>query len=239
MSRLPNAPLIEVIFELRWTASDQSDHYIHGDFFPLIKDEFPYREQVNPGIIITGIPFPTHRFRREPQGYPLIQTGPGLLTINTIDSKYDWKAYEALVIDTLSKFQKVYTLKESHNIRCVLQYIDLIKFDFEKGDLVAFLQDNLHVSISQSFYKSKSSAKNIGLMLSFEDELGSLNLSFGRGQNLTGDDGIAIHTNLTSDILHPELKGISNWLSKAHTMTSSLFKEMTKGKLQEFFASKK
>jgi uncharacterized protein (TIGR04255 family) len=239
MSRLPNAPLIEVIFELRWTASDQSDHYIHGDFFPLIKEEFPYREQVNPGIIITGIPVPTHRFRREPQGYPLIQTGPGLLTINTIDSKYDWKAYEALIIDTLSKFQKVYTLKESHNIRCVLQYIDLIKFDFEKGDVVGYLKDNLHISINQQFYSAKSPAKNVGLAFSFDDELGSLNMNLGRGKNLVGEDGIAIQTNLTSDVLKPDMNVISQWLDKAHSMTSALFKEMTKGKLQEFFASKK
>lgn len=75
--------------------------------------------------------------------------------------------------------------------------------------------------------------------MNFENDLGSLNLSISRGKNNKGEDGIAIQTNLTSGIIvDSKISVISDWLSKAHELTSGLFKEMTKGDLQNFFASK-
>jgi len=131
MSRLPKAPLIEVIFELRWNSLDQNDQYLHGDLYPLIKDRYPHREALgfsgagfpNGGIIIGG---PTHRFRTAPNDYPLVQIGQGVLTVNTIDAKYSWKEYETWITDVLKNFSEIYSLKESQNVRLTLQYIDLI-----------------------------------------------------------------------------------------------------------------
>lgn len=242
MSRLPGAPLIEVIFELRWTTLDPSDQYLQGDLFPLIKDKYPHREAIGfagggfpPGSFIIG--GPTHRFRAAANDYPLVQIGPGVLTVNTVDAKYSWKDFENSIIEVYKKFIEVYPLKDTHNVKLTLQYIDLIRFDFDKGDILKFLNDKLHTSINQSFY-SGSQAKNAILALNFENELGSLNISFARGKNFNQEDGIALQTNLTSGTIRPETSFISDWLSKAHIMTSSLFKEMTKGDLQKEFASK-
>ncbi len=239
MSRLPKAPLIEVIFELRWNSLDQNDHYFQGDLYPLIKDKYPHRESVVlPGMPAGSFVFggPTHRFRAEPNGYPLIQAGPGVLTVNTIDSKYSWTEYEGWIIEVLKKLNQIYTFNNNHNVRLTLQYIDLIKFDFTKDDVISFLKDNLHVTVSQQFYPTKSAAKNVGLALLYENELGSLNIGISRGQNNLREDGIAIQTNLTSGIIVPEIGVVSDWLRKAHKLTSDLFKEMTKGKLQNDFA---
>lgn len=179
---------------------------------------------------------PTHRFRTEPNGYPLVQIGPGVLTVNTIDSKYSWKEYEAWIIDAFKRLTEIYTLKESQNVRLTLQYIDLIKFDFEKEDVLNFLKEKMNISVNQSFY-TESNAKNVVLGLNFENSLGILNVSIVRGKNIKGEDGITIQTNLTSGVIKPEINFVGEWLAKAHELTSGLFKEMTKGKLQEMFAS--
>jgi len=46
MSKLPNAPLIEVIFEPRWKVTDKEKlskcQYLHGDLLSSIKDVYTY-----------------------------------------------------------------------------------------------------------------------------------------------------------------------------------------------------
>lgn len=49
MSKLPKAPLLEVIFEIRWTVTQKEVEevkYLHGDLFPVLKNEYPHRESV-------------------------------------------------------------------------------------------------------------------------------------------------------------------------------------------------
>lgn len=239
MSRLPKAPLIEVIFELRWTSTDGNEEYLYGDLFPLIKEKYPFRETtglpIGAGIFVGS---PTHRFRAAVNDYPLVQIGPGVLTVNTIDAKYSWKEYESWIMEVLGKFYSIYPLNESNNVKLTLQYVDLIRFDFEKDDVIAFMRQCLHIEISQDFYKSNSIAKNVGLALNYDNDLGTLTIGINRGKSLKGEDGIAIQTNLTSRTIDPNLGIVSEWIAKAHVLTSSLFKEMTRGKLQETFASK-
>ena len=242
MSRLPKAPLIEVIFELRWTSLDanelQDSQYLHGDLYPLIKDKYPYREAIQGFTMPSFFNAPTHRFRTAANDYPLVQIGPGILTINTVDSKYFWSEYETWVIDIIGNLKKIYAFKNTQNVRLTLQYIDLVRFDFDKENVLDFLKEHLHITINQGFYTSQSIAKNVGLALNFDNDLGTLNISINRGKNTLGEDGIAIQTNLTSGDVEPEIQHIRDWLAKAHELTSSIFKEMTKGKLQEAFASK-
>ncbi|MBV6460184.1 MAG: hypothetical protein HJHJAOHD_00286 [Flavobacteriales bacterium] len=100
MSKLPNAPLVEVIFELRWKVTDKEEltkcQYLHGDLYASIKDIYNFRE----ALVAPEVPMelylniPAHRFRVAQNNYPLVQVGPGLLTLNTIDSKYNWEEFE-------------------------------------------------------------------------------------------------------------------------------------------------
>jgi len=99
MSKLPNAPLIEVIFELRWEIKQKSDltkyQYLIGDLYSSIKGDFPIRESLAPPEIPTEILInnPAHRFRSDKNQYPLVQVGPGLLTLNTTDENYFWNDF--------------------------------------------------------------------------------------------------------------------------------------------------
>lgn len=242
MSKLPGAPLIEVIFEIRWTVTNQAERqevqYLHGDLYPLLKDKFPFRETIQtlPAELLISVP--THRFRTALNDYPLVQVGPGIVTVNTIDSKYYWNEFETLILEVLQKLSEVYNFKESHNAKLVLQYIDLFKFDFEKGDILKYLQENLNISVKQGFYTGNSISKNLVLGLNYENELGFLNINVNRGKDAQGADGIVVQTSLTSGTTKVEHAVIKSWIEKAHELCSNSFKEMTKGNLYEQFKLK-
>jgi uncharacterized protein (TIGR04255 family) len=241
MSKLPKAPLIEVVFELRWKVYPnefQTIQYLPGDLYPHFKNKYPFRE------VIEGIPLfgqaPSSRFRTGQNDYPLIQIGSGIFTVNTNDTKYFWDEYESSVIEAIQKLTEVYSFKENHNVTLTLRYIDFIKFDFDKENVLEFLDKKLHIKIAQSFYDSNELAKNLFLNLNYRNELGALNVAINQGKDSLNVDGIIIQTNVTSNVISSTLtlNEVKIWLNQAHEVTSDIFKKMTKGYLQEEFASK-
>ena len=74
MSKLPNAPLLEVIFEIKWDITNKSDiakfQYLHGDLYSNLKDKYFYRESLLPSEVpfemVKGMP--VYRFRKEETG---------------------------------------------------------------------------------------------------------------------------------------------------------------------------
>ena len=44
MSKLPKAPLLEIIFEINWDITNKNDivkfQYLHGDLFSNLKDKY-------------------------------------------------------------------------------------------------------------------------------------------------------------------------------------------------------
>ncbi|KAB2881497.1 TIGR04255 family protein [bacterium] len=245
MSKLPNAPLIEVVFELRWKISDKKDleryQYLHGDLFALVKGNYKYREALFPAEVPIEVYAnnPAYRFRVEKDSYPLIQVGPGVITVNTIDEKYNWDEYESRVMDVISKFMQVHPLDLDQTVTLTLQYFDFLQFDFKKNEVFQFLKDNLNISIQQDFYKNVLHSTNLNVGLSYETSNGALTLSFNRGNNKDGQDGIVIRTSLVGKPIKPEKNQIKKWLAESHEFCSQLFKDMTKGGLYESFKLKK
>ncbi|HPH00719.1 MAG TPA: TIGR04255 family protein, partial [Tenuifilaceae bacterium] len=89
MSKLPKAPLVEVVFELRWQIINKVDlskiPYLYGDIYSQLKNKYPFRESIVPPEIPIDILInqPVHRFRTAPNDYPLFQVGTGIITLNT------------------------------------------------------------------------------------------------------------------------------------------------------------
>ena len=243
MSKLPHAPLVEVIFELRWNVTDADElakhQYLHGDLFALLKDKFKYRE----ALTLPDVPMefylnqPAYRFRVAENDYPLVQVGPGLLTVNTNDSKYDWVDFEKEITNVIQKFLTVYQFSETQNISLALQYFDFIAFDFERDDVFQFLTENLNVTVEQKFYKNESPPINLNLGFHFETAIGSLSVSIAKGKNLDKLEGIVLQMGQRSRSIRPDSELIANYLEQSHTICSQLFKKMTQGKLYDTFSN--
>ncbi len=238
MSRLPNAPLLEVIFELRWKVSNQDDlekcRYLDGDLYSALKDTYPIRESLVPPIVPPDmlINQPVHRFRKSENDYPLFQVGPGVLTLNTNDNSYFWKEYflwsEELINTFVDKFNP-----QAERFIPHLIFIDFFKFDFESDNIIEFIE-NLGINIKQKFHKNgKPSGFNFGYV--FDDALGKVSVTVNSGMNSEKEEGLVMHTRVDGVEFAPESKSILKWLDESHVLLSDLFKTMTKGELFKSF----
>lgn len=240
MSNLSKAPLIEVIFEIRWGMKSKEQlakyQYLVGDLYSLVKIKYPFRESVNPPEfpIEFLINAPVHRFRTEAEKYPLIQIGPGLLTLNTINENYVWEQYELEAFELTKNFLSVSEFDKSENLTLALHYFDFIKFDFQNSDVEQFLKENLNLQIQQYFFKNNNNPNYINVNFNYNTELGSFSVSINRGQN-KGNEGILIQTSITKLGLFPNQNDIREWLNNSHEFCSSIFKDMTQGNLYNTF----
>ncbi len=233
MSKLPNAPLVEVVFELHWNV-EKSDgtktQYLYGDIYNLLKAEYPYREIANS----PEIPFeilinrPVHRYRSEVGGYPLFQVGPGLLTLNCTEKKYYWDDFYRNAINLVNNFLSIYNFTDSETVKSSIFYLDFFEFDFKSQNINDYLNNNFNLSIGQSFIQTDSLPKDLNLGFFFEVDCGDISVLFKRGKNSENKDGIILQTRLNGPTLSPNSEEISNWINIAHETCSKVFKNIFK-----------
>lgn len=241
MSKLPNAPLLEVIFELRWNITNNDDlarcQYIHGDLYSILKNKYPYREALWPPEFPADMLLnkPVHRFRHDKNDYPLFQVGPGILTLNTTDPKYYWDEFASWSEELLNAFKEVFVIDDQDRFSPKLVYFDFFRFDFELNEVVEFINKNFNISIEQSFYKPNTPSKNLMHGFYYNTHLGDLAVNIRRGKNGNQDEGIILETNLSGAkfILMP--KDILDWLNQSHDFISDLFQKLTEGPFYESF----
>lgn len=243
MSKLPNAPLLEVIFELRWEVTNKADlskyQYLHGDLYSILKDTYPFRESLVPPEIPSDVLInkPVHRFRTAPRDYPLFQIGPGLITLNTVDKRYEWNEYFEWCKNLIDAFFNVYPLDKAEKFTPSLIYFDFLKLDITKGDILTYINKHFNINVSQNFFNTKNFPKIFNWGLGYDTELGELSVKINVGKNGKQEEGLIIQTQLRGLKFDPESEHILNWLDNSHKFCSNLFKEMTKGALYESFKS--
>lgn len=241
MSKLPNAPLLEVIFELRWRVLNQTDlvksQYLHGDLYSILKSEYPFRELLTPPEVPAAVLInkPVYRFRKAKDEYPLIQVGPGLLTLNITDEEYFWDSYYDSANLLLESFSKVHSLNSDDRFTPSLIYIDFFNIVPEKENILQFINKNLDIKIEQGFFKENRTPNVFNLGLNFGIALGNLSINLNTGKNGKKESGLILQTKITGKEFNYSSNDILDWLRDAHELCSRLFKNMTKGQLYETF----
>ncbi len=241
MSKLPNAPLLEVIFEIRWKILDKNGldkyQYLHGDLFAELKQEYPFRESlVNPEFPLeVFINKPMYRFRTKEAGYPLYQVGPGIISLNTIDEEYRWENFYERAEQLISSFFEVFTFSEDDQIDLGLIYVDFFRLDFNHENVHDFINNNLNIKISQGFYETEERPKNISLSFDYETSFGELKVFLRKGKNIKKEEGVIMHTTVVGKEKSPNQETILSWLNQTHEFCSQLFKDITKEELYNSF----
>jgi len=239
MSKLKNAPLIEVIFELRWGISNSDDlakaQYIYGDLYNELKEFYPYREAIVPAEVPIEmlINKPIHRFRKAKNDYPLCQVGPGIITHNTIDKHYFWNKFYENTTKLIEAFSNVFHLNEK--ITTSLLYIDLIPFDFTSKDVYKFINDHFNIEFKQSFFEEISQPFDLNFGFYYKTKFGNLELTFRRGRKNENEEGILLQTRLNSNNMNTDKTEILNWLENAHYTCSNTFKKLISTNLYNSF----
>ncbi len=239
MSKLPKAPLLEVIFEIKWEVINKQDivnfQYFHGDLYANIKQKFSYRESLIPPEIpfdvVKGIP--VYRFRKAKDEYPLIQIGPGLLSYNIIDEIYFWNSFKKDIDKITKVFFNVYPKSTDLKLVPSLTYIDFFDVHFNSQNPVDFINSNLLLNIQQDFIHEKPAGlKDINLTLNYQMNKNMLSLNFRNGIINENKSGLILQTKLIGNKKIYLQNDLFDWLDDAHEICSNTFKQITK---KEFY----
>jgi len=251
---LKHKPLVEAIFELRWDLEEPAPgmkidpHYklLIGRLYDKLNDEYPSHEQLPTATMpdeIAGY-IVQHRFRKDKDKWPLIQIGPGIITVNDTE-EYTWEDFERRIIEAVNILFEVYP-ESKNNLkvnRLLLRYIDGIAFDFEKDDIFTFLKEQLKtkVNLYQKLFEDARVEKfPLGLDFRFSfastEPKGAIHLRFVRGKQKESDALIweTLVESVSGDV--PKVQNeIADWVKEAHNLTDDWFFKLIEGELLRRF----
>jgi uncharacterized protein (TIGR04255 family) len=238
MSKLPKAPLVEVVIELRWKITSKKElagvQYLYGDLYNELKRKYPFRESILPVEVPMEMTLnqPVHRFRAEKGGYPLLQVGPGIITLNTIDAKYYWETFFEDAKELIQTFHTIYST--NNTVAPAILYIDFFPFDFGGNNVHKYINQHFNITFGQSFFETEKFPSDFNMGFAYNIDLGDLRVNFQKGKN-QNNEGILLQTRINGKHAALDFENINNWLNEAHEILSKLFKQLTAGELYESF----
>ena len=245
---LSNKPLVEAIFELRWELQEleggirTDPHYriLVGSIYDRVKDDYPFHEP----LPTTAVPdelagyVAQHRFRKAENEWPLIQIGPGIITLNDTNG-YVWEDFKRRVSHMVDVFLNAYPEPENMRLnRLLLRYIDAIDFNYG-NDVFTFLKEKMKTNIALYPELFKDTGVNklpVGFDLRFSFDSTSpqatAHLRFRRGKR-EDQDALIWETLVLApgENLNNTKEGIVEWVNEAHTLTDDWFFKIIDGEL--------
>lgn len=248
MSKLPNAPLVEVIYEIRWDSSTPEAlnkfDLLLGNMHSKLHEDFPNLRNLKPDPQIPHIVFlnqTTHRFssNKNPKNYPLYQLGPGVLSVNTIDDYYEWENFHDLILRVTNTFLDIYSFNPTDKITVSLKYIDFYEVRAEDVNLYTYLRDNFHINIQSSVLPVAEKPNFVNFSVAHKEEFGTLSLNISTASlEIVGGkkNGLIIDSTLTRiNIANQFNLFIEKWTNNAHTYLGDFFRKLTEGDMFNSF----
>ena len=244
MTKLVRAPLQEVIFEVRWQLVpdtsgkqliDPDYQFALGPFRNMISNEFPYHVAKIP------VEFPhqmlpyklIHQFWKGENEWPVIQIGPGIMSVNDTEKNYEWEeTYKPLITKVINALVKSYP--KINIIVASLRYIDVVRIeDYDFNGWENFIEENFNFNFQNSF-ETGGTLSGIQINQSFDiADTGILNVNFSNGKNKKNEEIFIFQSSVVKQkAINAE--DLSGWLEEAHNHTSKLFKDICK---KEFYAT--
>lgn len=152
---LANKPLVEAIFEIRWSlqkegplGTDPGFSLFQGRYYDKIHKTYPYTVALPAAELPEAMTphLPRHQFRAGDNQWPVTQIGPGLLTVNET-SNYKWNTFLPLLKEAVNALFDAYPtdVAKLSPTQCALRYINVV--DYPTPPLLQFLKDKLHTEI--------------------------------------------------------------------------------------------
>jgi uncharacterized protein (TIGR04255 family) len=255
MSRkqLKNKPLVEAIFEIHWALTqiapghEHDPHYklMLGRFYDRVSGDYPEHEQLPTASIPDEIVghVVQHRFRAGKDGWPLVQIGPGVVTVNST-ADYTWDSFRPRAVTAVRQLFEAHPKPRELNVtHLILRYIDAVEFDYTCESAYSFLQDKLKVALKlpENLFRGTGVDQRPEVFswhsaFNCNSPTGLVNIKFATGQK-EKNPAIVWETTLQSssnDV--PALpNAIEQWLQDAHEVTSDWFFKLIEGELEGSF----
>ncbi|NCO38439.1 MAG: TIGR04255 family protein [Armatimonadetes bacterium] len=185
-----------------------------------------------------------HQFRVGSGQWPLIQLGPGIMTLNSTED-YLWEDFQPRAVSAVEMLYQAHPKPTELKVaNLILRYIDAVEFDYRAEDTFAFLRDMLQVDVSlpgNLFETVKVGQRplhfNWQSSFACDSPKGAVHLNFATGQK---SDTPAVIWETTvqsaaSDV--PALPGtFADWIGSAHTITDDWFFKLIEGELEGRFS---
>ena len=237
---LHNKPLVEAIFEIWWELKPVAPgmlidpHYqlLVGRVYDKLVNLYPFHEPLPSSTMPDEIAGYTvqHRFREKENDWPLVQIGPGIMTLNDTE-KYVWEDFEAQIPPVIDALFTNYPAEDLRINRVLLRYLDAVDFSYTESNILTFLSDMMKTDIKMPpslFYNTGVLENPVALDLHFgflsAKPKGAISLRFAEG-NIKGEDAFIWETTVQSieedapktgaDILH--------WANDAHKLADDWF----------------
>jgi uncharacterized protein (TIGR04255 family) len=257
---LPKKPLVEAIFELRWglqqvsqqesqiQGNDPGFQILLGRFYDKVRQEFPEPENL-PISMVPQMMTPyvvRNRFRRTKDGWPLVQLGPGILSVNDTES-YDWTTFKPMLRKVVEALLETYPQNIAPLVlsQVTLRYVDAVplKLIDENKALLRFLKDYLHTTISidpllfdNATLAEAPSAIALRLNYPLEKPNGLSVIAFNSGMKQNIPSLIWENMVISKNENVPQtLLALDSWIDQAHGITDRCFFALSRGKLLESF----
>jgi uncharacterized protein (TIGR04255 family) len=264
-ARLPNAPLAEVVFELRWAlqGEDSLPPALKVDpGFPTVVDGFtagaralgfaacrdmqPINQTAGWGV------FRRHYVKPD-QPFPILQIGPGIFAVNQ-SSEYQWDEFRDLALDGLRLSMKSYPRLKSFGFtpaHIELRYIDVFDKDLiGTVDLFEFARSatTLHIAlpefmVAEPFATTDIRARIQAVFKLVKRKYSIFSFDLGSGTNAEAEIMRLESKVLSTSVDIPKMRlgrassldDVKKWLEESHELTSAFFKSFVKSNILEKF----
>lgn len=246
---LRNKPLVEAILEVKWSLKKTSSGFpvdpkyelLIGSLREALKARLPHYVRL-PIAEVPGLSLPHqahHQYRLESDGWPLVQLGPGVMTVN------DTSGYESAKFLDLCNFAFSALLDIFKNIDdstppiedVMLRYIDADELGgLQPTEFLGKLGVKVEFPAALGKIKVSTSAPEFVMKAGFDvsNPPGTLFLSFLTGLK-EGKEALIWETTVHSsgDAAREFAKSPSVWLDAAYDRGHECFFEMIKGELYD------
>jgi len=246
---LPNKPLVEAILEVQWQVPEEGDpHYnlFPGRLYDSVAKEYPVHEPLPTSSLPQQVAqhITQHRFRTKENSWPLIQVGPGIVTLNDTVG-YTWTDFGARAKKLIPNIFNAYPKPEELRVsRLLLRYIDAVEFDCDKENAFQFLKDKLKTSIefptalfTDIPVRKTPTGFNFRTEFPVTSPAGIISLRFATGTH-NNKPALIWETAVVSrgrDL--PRLpEGFGEWIDNSHELTDDWFFKLIEGELERRFA---
>jgi uncharacterized protein (TIGR04255 family) len=259
LEKLPNAPLVEAVFELRWAVQPGIAYADPG--FPALREAFSkqakrlgfvaHRDMAPPDLAAAPHSVARRFYVAEDKDFPLMQIGPGIFAANE-SVEYNWAAFRKQVVDGVRLLLETYPKLSSFPFTPTyleLRYVDAFDASLiDTSDLIEFLNQatTLKLELPEVFTKIGSIGTKGRLILqtALKQRKDSYFIfDIGSGTRNAGDDIVRMETKVHTGAggvpkvraVSHFLKELDRWLEFAHQHTSPFFKGFVTTKVMDTF----
>jgi uncharacterized protein (TIGR04255 family) len=231
-----NPPLVEAIFEIKFKDFKLFNYDLFvGELYSKLKSKYPITETLkDPEIPTFLLPFVIqHRFKSNGEnGYPLYQTGPGIISFNIDGTKYKtlgWKGFKKEIKTFLKACKEVIADNFiSENIeKITLRYIDIIDDGRMYPNLKDYFSNYLNLGINLNFAEGVDFIEDLeDVLLSQTYKKNNNKIKFTLRTITKGTRKLMLDCKTESTVV-PEIENIKDWLEEAHTADEQIFFKLT------------